>query len=542
MPDLSTESITTETIGDIQNLQSVESELFTALETGINSGTLSADQQTKLVEQINNISNMRMSLYGNINSLFQQNQAGVSNIENVMGQQLDTILIVENELNDAKAKLQELEDEKNNKIRLVEINTYYSEKYNNTTEIMQFIVFISVIFIILSILVKKSILPADIYKVLVIVIAVISIIILWYKIIYVVNRDNMNYDEFNWGPSPNMNYDTSNNSGTNPWAVTTSPPVCAGQECCNVGFTYVPMPTNMCMNNNNLPAGVQPYTSGGSGASYTGSTGSTGSGGSYSGSTGSSWSSWLSGSTGSSAPSSSSTPVIIGVNSQNIIYYATQNITTSPQWVNLPGSLSNISYSNGQVYGVDADGAIFYNPDYTKPTWTAVPGVLTQVSFDGVNNVVMGVNSAGQIFYANQNITTNPNWTGINGNANYVAYSNGQVFALNESGIYYCSNYTNSTTSNWVQIPGALTQISFDGYNNILMGVNSAGQIFYANQNIYSNPNWTQLQGELTNLSYSNGQVYGVNSAGNIYYNADYTTSNWVQMPGGLTQVSFFAG
>ena len=50
------EDQTTEIVADIQNLQSIETDLFKTLETGIANKSLTNDQQNKLVDQINNVS------------------------------------------------------------------------------------------------------------------------------------------------------------------------------------------------------------------------------------------------------------------------------------------------------------------------------------------------------------------------------------------------------------------------------------------------------------------------------------------------------
>jgi hypothetical protein len=111
------------------------------------------------------------------------------------------------------------------------------------------------------------------------------------------------------------------------------------------------------------------------------------------------------------------------------------------------------------------------------------------------------------------------------------------VYGVTSSGdIYYNADYK---SGNWVKIPGGLSQVSFDGYNMVVMGVNSTGMIYYADKNIGTSPNWTQVPGGLSNLSYSNKQVYGVNSGNEIFYSADYKSGTWVKVPGGLSQVSF---
>jgi len=234
------------------------------------------------------------------------------------------------------------------------------------------------------------------------------------------------------------------------------------------------------------------------------------------------------------------TPVVLGVNSGDAIYYGNQNIKSSPNWRQVPGGLIWASYSNSQIYGVNRANNIYYNPDYTSGNWRQIPGSLKQVSFDGVKMIVMGVNMNDNIYYANKNITTSPNWTQLPGSLSNLSYSNNQIFGVNRNDeIYYNPDYT---SGRWVRIPGALVQVSFDGHNMIVMGVNRAGNIYYANQNITTNPNWTQIPGSLINLTYSNKQIYGANVNNNIYYNSDYRSGNWVQIPGSLRQVSFYGG
>jgi len=232
--------------------------------------------------------------------------------------------------------------------------------------------------------------------------------------------------------------------------------------------------------------------------------------------------------------------VIIGVNILNDIWYGTKNVENSPNWAKIQGKLKWISYSNGKAYGVNSNDDIYYASNYSAGNWIQVPGKLSRVSFDGYNMIVMGVTSSDQIFYANKNIDSTPNWTQLPGALTDICYSNEQAYGVDRSGnVYYNPDYT---TGNWRKVPGGLTQISFDGYNMIAVGVANNGAIYYANKNIDTTPNWTLLPGSLKNVSYSNGQIYGVNSSDMIYYNPDYTTGNWRQVPGGLIQVSFDGG
>jgi len=248
-------------IDDIQNLQSIELELFETLETGLTNNTLSQEEQDKLTDKINKISQMRISLYKDINEMYTYYQGSVTNIEYVINQQLSAVIVIENELNVSKLRLQQIEKDKNNKIRLVEINTYYSEQYENNTQIMKVVVIACCIIIVLSILHNKLFLPNILYIPLIIIVVVASIIILWYKVLDSYSHDNMNYQEYNWDqPSASLTYDTSNPNGSNPWASKTPlSSMCSGQECCDTGYTYVSEP-NKCIINSNLPTGIIPYS------------------------------------------------------------------------------------------------------------------------------------------------------------------------------------------------------------------------------------------------------------------------------------------
>ena len=248
-----------EIIADIQNLQNIETDLFKTLETGLVNKTLTKDQQTSIVEQINKVSSMRASLFKTLSSTQQYYRGTVSSVGNIIGHQINAIDVVEVQLNESKKRLKIIEEEKNNKLRLVEINTYYGEKYANHTDIMKTVVFFCIPIIILAVLANANILPHSVYVFLFIIVIVIAVVIIWRQILDAYSRDNMMYDEYVWGKEPpekpEVNLDAS--GWVDPWKGTGS--ICVAQECCDTGYTYVPSPSNKCVSNASLPDGVKPY-------------------------------------------------------------------------------------------------------------------------------------------------------------------------------------------------------------------------------------------------------------------------------------------
>ena len=226
---------------DIQNLQAIEQEMFNDLEENPN---LTQEQQQAIVQKINQISSMRLNLYETLNGVTGYFQQSLYNSQGTLQDQEAAINIVEEELNRAKVKLRILEEEKNNKIRLIEINTYYGEKYQEHTQLMKIIILTLVPIIILAILNNKGLLPNTIYYGLVVIISIIGAYFMWGKLASMWNRSNMNYQEYDWPdykPSQTSS-STSTTTSEDPWAngVYINDPSngCEDQYCCAPGTVY----------------------------------------------------------------------------------------------------------------------------------------------------------------------------------------------------------------------------------------------------------------------------------------------------------------
>lgn len=187
-----------QTLTDIQNLQSIEKDLYLDLEKMSAANLLTEENKTKLINKINEISQMRINLYANLRNSYAFYQNSVITSRHTMDEQGAAVSIVENELNTAKERLKSLQDDQYNKLRYVEINTYYSKRYNDHASIMKIIIFICIPIIILSILANKGIIPSNISGALTIAVVAVGMYFLGSKLIIMSNRDKMNYDQFNW--------------------------------------------------------------------------------------------------------------------------------------------------------------------------------------------------------------------------------------------------------------------------------------------------------------------------------------------------------
>jgi len=249
-----------QTINNISELQDIEKEYFSKLNSGLAQNTLTPEEKDQIVQKINEISQMRINLYKNLNGMYSFYQTNVESTRDTINDQSTAIDIVENELNEAKLRMKEIENEKYNKLRLVEINSYYGEQYNQHSSVMKIVIMIFVPILILTILVNKDIIHRTVYSILLVITVVIGAYYLWEAVLSTVSRDNMNYQEYNWqfnkADAPPV--DTTGNNSGEPWPDSSNE-TCQGQACCDTGFTYDPSPSvNKCMPSSSLTQTATP--------------------------------------------------------------------------------------------------------------------------------------------------------------------------------------------------------------------------------------------------------------------------------------------
>jgi hypothetical protein len=221
-------------LNDIQSLQKTEQGLFNSLETNPN---LTNEQQQELLQKINQITNMRLNLYQTLSGVNGFFQNALKTSHGTLTDQSSAISIVENDLNQLKQNLKSLEQEKNNKIRLVEINSYYGDKYAEHSKLMKIIIYTLLPIIVLAIINRSGILPPIIYYILLYIIVAVGGYYFVMTLISLLSRDPMDYDEYDWFFDPNNAPKQKGSSSEDPW-LNSMLDTCIGAECCSKGQTY----------------------------------------------------------------------------------------------------------------------------------------------------------------------------------------------------------------------------------------------------------------------------------------------------------------
>lgn len=232
----------TQITNDIAKLQVMEDELTQKYETA------SASDKPAIQNNIISISSMRMNLYETLSNISQLTKNSFSTSISGLSDQQTALSITQHELNKTNQQINLLHEEKNNKLRLVEINNFYSNKYEEYSKLMKILLFTLCPIIVLAWLNNKGFVPQVLYYILVVLVIVIGNIYFWSQYVSIMMRDNMDFQKFDWNFSqstaPKYDPKTAPADIINPWYTTSIPGAeagagtCVGAACCSEGQLF----------------------------------------------------------------------------------------------------------------------------------------------------------------------------------------------------------------------------------------------------------------------------------------------------------------
>lgn len=239
-----------QSLNNIQQLQAMEKELYSKLEYNV-ANNVNVEEQTSIIKKINELSQLRINLFKTIENIYGSVQSSIANSRVNLVDQLTVVGVVENELNNAKKQLNLLESNKHNKMRMVEINTYYGKRYKAHTLLVKKLIFICIPLLIIAILKKKDLIPAIIPDMAIYGVSALIVLVGGYSLIHNIvdinSRDNMDYDAYNWNFNPESQkpsvyeYNKAQLLGATDSLSDLGLDMgfaCVGAKCCSEGMTY----------------------------------------------------------------------------------------------------------------------------------------------------------------------------------------------------------------------------------------------------------------------------------------------------------------
>lgn len=143
-----------------------------------------------------------------------------------------------------------------NKKKSTQINVYQEKKYAAYLDILKYFTIYCVILLVLAILRKRMILSYGFVNLLTMLLVIGGGIHLYLKLANINNRNNMNFDEYDWSFNPD-NQSDPNRLDTNLHEETTSDgSTCIGELCCDTNVTKWCEPTGLCILKDSVCVGL----------------------------------------------------------------------------------------------------------------------------------------------------------------------------------------------------------------------------------------------------------------------------------------------
>ena len=204
---------------------------------GARSRTMNPDDVSALQQSKSALLNMLASTYGTVKeasqvfydkALYQAQKTAMDFIKQ------------EKERSSKNAKM--LSEDNTNKRRMAQVNTYYTRHYEENTEVMKNIIFVTVALIIMALLRKKELIPESISTLGIILILTFGGITVGTKVYDIMRRNDHDFDKYDWTFNEDeMNKKQLNQQNTDPsnlseMGMGMAP--CYGPGCCDFGTTW----------------------------------------------------------------------------------------------------------------------------------------------------------------------------------------------------------------------------------------------------------------------------------------------------------------
>lgn len=236
----------------------------------VNNQVVTKTSQGKLIQKINEVANARVAMFRSLNQMYDNSVRSSVNSRNDLVHQITALKLVEDELQNAKSHIAAMKTERDNKLRMAELNMYENDKYDAYVKFMKLFLFVALpciaIFLLLRIKFFRSPESNSGFRLILkdILIIVMCAILVYgsYRIIisaYDLSiRNNMNFNSYDFdfqsdgGPSL-IQYDEEQDQkiaatikqdlsgvqrGIKSVGSVLKDAGCIGQECCGANTTY----------------------------------------------------------------------------------------------------------------------------------------------------------------------------------------------------------------------------------------------------------------------------------------------------------------
>ena len=160
--------------------------------------TIDYGKQGRIMDQIDQLTQMRMNMFKQIQSQFGGDQNELTGTQKALASQLALAKVAEGQLADMKRQIRKLEDMKNDKLRMVEIGSYEAQRYDAYKTVMFYIFLTAIAMVVVNKTAQLGILPEFLSTGLISVALVAGAIMVGRKLLDIGSRSPLNFDKYDF--------------------------------------------------------------------------------------------------------------------------------------------------------------------------------------------------------------------------------------------------------------------------------------------------------------------------------------------------------
>jgi len=228
--------------------QDNEKQLYARLKTeadnlaGGKPPTMSEEERDELVNEINYESEKRQNYYELVKTARGAQSAAENMATKAAAQQILTMQYLESNLDASKAALNAVAEDRQKKMRMVEINTYFGKQFGGYAAVGRAVAIVCVVLLVVVYLRKRFEKVAPALGMVETAVKWLGGLYILYNLLDLVLRRNDNYDEyiFPMAPVTAEQVETANSIGENIIDISgiDIPGLCAGSYCCGPGTSW----------------------------------------------------------------------------------------------------------------------------------------------------------------------------------------------------------------------------------------------------------------------------------------------------------------
>ena len=183
-------------LANIRHLGKTEENLFKRLQSNAANKKRNLNDEIKTIDEIDRLGEMRTDMYQEMGQTYRTLTENVVDRHDDLVNQTALQKIVEDEMRKTEKSIDMKEDARNNKLKMIEINTYRAKKIQREKFMVQVIVVGCLNLIALTILYNAKLVGTELAKILFAAIVIFTFIGIVVISLDISKRDNMNFDEY----------------------------------------------------------------------------------------------------------------------------------------------------------------------------------------------------------------------------------------------------------------------------------------------------------------------------------------------------------